>query len=128
MPARSQRGLRQPATPLADHTHRESALHTWVARRFPTHFRRRSPAPMVLALVCVAFAALSAAAQDTPKWLQELRKDFANIDKARKNHAELHRGLVRKWKEDGRIGDVLREYDARGVDYADDAPTHARMN
>ena len=79
---------------------------------------------MVLALVCVAFAALSAAAQDTPKWLQELRKDFANIDKARANYATLHRGLVRKWSDRGHIDDVLAEYDARIASYDTDEPTH----
>ena len=90
-----------------------------------SHFRP-ARALLGLAIVAMLWTALGVPAlraQDTPKWQKELRKDFANIDKARKNHAELHRGLVRKWKEDGRIGDVLREYDARGVDYADDAPT-----
>jgi len=62
-------------------------------------------------------------AEDTPKWLKELRKDFENIDKARKNHPELHRGLVRKWHADGHIEDVLGEYDARAVSHEADAPT-----
>jgi tetratricopeptide (TPR) repeat protein len=69
-------------------------------------------------------AAAPACAADPPKWLKELRKDFANIDKARKNHAELHRGLARKWLERDRIDDVIGEYGLRAVTHELDPPTH----
>jgi tetratricopeptide (TPR) repeat protein len=87
---------------------------------------RRARAVVRLAVVALLLTGVGAAslhAEDTPKWLKELRKDFANIDKARKNQAELHRGLVRKWDDDGHMDDVLTEYVARQQSRETDAPT-----
>lgn len=90
----------------------------------PILHARRCTAVVVLILAAVWLGAPTAAAQDAPKWLRELRKDFENIDKARKNHAGLHRGLVRKWSERGAIEDVILEYGSRLATHDADPPTH----
>jgi len=60
-------------------------------------------------------------AADDGNWKKELARDFDTIGKARKNQAQLHRGLVDKWRAANRLNEVIAEYSARVEKSPDDA-------
>ena len=69
----------------------------------------------------VASAVAPLFAADDANWKKELARDFDNIGKARKNQAQLHRGLVDKWRAVNHLDDVITEYGVRVEKGPDDA-------
>ena len=74
--------------------------------------RRRAAGWAVMLGLSVAIAMSAVAsicAQETPKWLEELRRDFRDVRRARKNQPALYRGLVLRWHADDRLDAVIQE-------------------
>jgi tetratricopeptide (TPR) repeat protein len=76
---------------------------------------------LLCGVLALWFACAATLAADDGNWKKELARDFDNIGKARKNQAQLHRGLVDKWRAANHLDDALAEYEARIEKAPDDA-------
>ncbi|GIX06058.1 MAG: hypothetical protein KatS3mg115_0461 [Candidatus Poribacteria bacterium] len=66
-----------------------------------------------LVLALGGLPSLLAQEEAAPEWLEEMGRDFQQVDRARSNRAALHRGLVEKWIRQGRLEELIAEYQRR---------------
>lgn len=67
---------------------------------------------------------LSAYGDNAEKWREALEKDYAEILNAAHKKLERHRGLVNKWREKGRLTDLVSLYESDVTAGGADADVH----
>lgn len=67
---------------------------------------------------------LSAFGDNAEKWRETLEKDYAEILNAAHKKLERHRGLVNKWRERGRLTDLISLYESDVAAESADADVH----
>ncbi len=80
----------------------------------------------LLLLLLIHSIVVPTMADDVEKWRKELQKDYGKAlkEKKKEKQAKRHRGLVSKWKEKGRLTNLILLYEADAETERADAALH----